>query len=287
MSTKKPKKKLMVVKNYPGSGNYPPSTVGFAFLSPPEADGDRYQSCPYATCREGLISMLQAAYGNGGKYNVESQHVVDLDRMRLVAIPPKVESDKDREDKKKRLFKIKSVLNMYEEYAGFPSTKIATVKHDLTNYAWLFTGGREKGWLKSPELFTYACLLIRLSLNLKEKVLDDLVASDDVNDFAKKVIKYATEEKKYSSDTPNSTSRLHLVSMNGYHDLVVYLRESCEKILLIMKYHDKLFEGIEPIPMVQNDKWRWNAGISSVANMNTYSDVLNDRLKKLYKDGKL
>ncbi len=278
MPTKTAKKKLMIIKNYSGNANqYAPSLVAFAFLDPPGKDGVRHQSTPSASCREGLLSMLLTAMGNEGVYDKSRDHsdvVVDTDRMRLVVIAGKVENDSDREEKKKRLFKAKAILNMYERYAGFDDTKISTVKHENMGYSWLFTGGRKKGWMASGALFTFACLIIRLALTLNKDALDDLTDANDAEDLTNKWKKYIGNEAKN-----------HI--KDGYSvDLVTYMAGAYEKILLLLKNHAKLFDGIDPFPLA-NVHFQWRGGITSTCELNSFSDEINARLMDLFEKGSL
>jgi hypothetical protein len=280
---KKNKKKLLVVKSKI-QNNYAPTTIGFSFLEmPTKEDKDkniRYLSTEIATCRERVIQL----YASSVNEKVEK---FDSDRMRLFTLvnPAMLKQENfGTENVKSRLFMAKHLLNLYETYTSFDLTKISTVKYsdDKTNSttdAWLFTGGKNKGWLSSSAIFSYACLIIRVSLKFDIKFMEDLYSSRNIEEMHNKLDKFYN--CKNQSDNSSNTNNAY----NADYDITNHLRNTYRKVPIILDNHNLLFKNIAAIPAGDSPEmnaFRSKGGILSMCECKTFSSELDKRLIELF-----
>jgi hypothetical protein len=287
------KKKLMVVNAKKGC-YYAPSTVGFAFLVKPKEgeavnNKDRTLVTETATCRERVIQLYAEYYNNvdAAGLSKENFNKFDGNRVRLVTpVNPSLVDEHNFKNTKERIFMSKAILNLYEKYAGFDPTKVSTINfaYEFTESvgesvtkklpAWLFTGGKDGGWFKSPAIFSYMCLIIRISLKLQFKILEKLSNLDNIE----------MVHKEIDSLFENGESFIPISGVND-NDINIYLRDTYKYILTILKNHDFLYEGIAPSPKLNSSEardFRSRGGIYSLCKRKSYLPILNERMEKLF-----
>lgn len=153
------KKKLIRIKAYENSScsnEYKYSNMHFAFVSNPT--NKRVQCTSLISCRES-VNIAPCSYWTYKKDSVlKSRPLIDFQKLRLLIVKD-VESD-NYNDFKTKLFSGKVLLNHYEKEAGWPFSKITSVKHPHYKNVWLLTGPKE--WMSQPQLLSIATLFIRL-----------------------------------------------------------------------------------------------------------------------------
>lgn len=162
--------------------------LNFAFVGPDEetdAKGYRVrtQVSKFVGCREILCKDARAYAHEFDKSSSQTNngYPADMETLRLLITVTGLDSSMDEKEARKRVFAGKRALNLFEEYGKFSSQSvISTVKHlnDKYKYCWLLTAPKE--WISTPQLLSFATLVLRTSYHIKGGLntdsLDDLMA---------------------------------------------------------------------------------------------------------------
>ncbi len=211
------KKKLIQIKsrdNFNEGGNsYGYSSINYAFVSHP--DDGRRQATGIMTCREYVNRAVWGAANNHsvGYWRPEDAPI-DFTKLRLLI----VHDPKDCDVFKENLFNGKATLNVLEKVNKWKPSTITTVKHSVYKNAWLLTGPPE--WLAQPQLLSMATWIMRLAAKqgpLKTDSYD------------------ALEKSLYDL----------LQKEGGGADIGSYLKLFWDKIYIVIKYHDEIFNGMD------------------------------------------
>jgi len=218
VSEKTEKKKLIRVHNRSKNGttykdNYKYSSINFAFVSNPE--NGRKQATNLVTCREYVNRVaLGAATGTGDpNHDVNSDAPIDFDRLRLLIV-----HDPDGwEEFRTKLFNGKACLNLLEKVNKWKPSTITTVKHDTYDHAWLLTGPKE--WMSQPQLLSLATWILRLA-----------------------AVEGPIETTNFDVFEDDLKKRINI---NNSHDSGLYLNNFWDKLYILTKYHDQIWEGVD------------------------------------------
>lgn len=198
-------KKLIRVEGFKGGNDQYGSTgIRFALV---KLEGEvRKQVMDVAGCREYLNTATGSLIRNG----------LDTAKLRLLLVKGLNggESVKDVRDK---MFTGKRIINLLEEEAGWPLSKITTVKHSVHSNAWLLTAPAQ--WISQPQLLSACALILRAATNYGPFEVNSL-------EQVSKTFSRVQKEKPGASD--------------------VHRLESCFRSLRVMvKNYDKIFGGID------------------------------------------
>jgi len=209
------KKILPVVKPY-GRETNAYGSDSYAYCSSP-ATG-RVQACEWCGCRDYMTDYLRERITSTGKT------LIDVEKLRiLVAVSfgkntyssASGKNINSLEDCKKHIFHAKRIINMYEKMAGWELSKISTANHENTENVWLLTG--PKNWTGYSHLVSMITFIFRVVIRHGDVV--ELKTEDDLANYWKNIVNKLDNE--------------------GY---VAYLRDVHDKLPIIMKHHDKIFE---------------------------------------------
>lgn len=162
--------------------------LNFAFVGPEEKTDEkgfrvRTQVSKFVGCREILCKDARAFAHDFSKDSLQTKsgYPADMETLRLLITVTNLGS-KSEDEARRRVFAGKRALNLFEEYGNFSSQSvITTVKHEESGkykYCWLLTAPKE--WLSTPQLLSFATLVLRISYHLegglKADSLDELMA---------------------------------------------------------------------------------------------------------------
>lgn len=190
------------------------NTMMFSFVSSPE--NGRRQICNPHTCRESInrIPWAYVSKSISSWYDPKVAPPLDMNKLRLLIIL----DPSNLKVFKQKLFSGKAALNLYEELAGWEKSKITTVSHPNYSNAWLLTGPKE--WVSQPQLLSFATWVIRLASKHGPM---------DVNNYD------ALENFLYNKQR----------NTMGDSDVTTYCPHFWDKGYILVKYADRIFDGID------------------------------------------
>ncbi|RLD63282.1 MAG: hypothetical protein DRI84_09875 [Bacteroidetes bacterium] len=259
VSKKTEKKKLIRVHNRAKKGttykeSYKYSSINFAFVSSPE-NGRKQATC-LMTCREYVNrAALGAATGTGDpNHDVNSDAPIDFDRLRLLI----VHDPEGWEEFRTKLFNGKACLNLLEKVNKWKPSTITTVKHDTYDHAWLLTGPKE--WMSQPQMLSLATWILRLAATSGPIETANFDAFED--------------------DLENR------INMQSGSDVGLYLESFWDKLYILTKYHDQIWEGVDKDKAwinVDPDSFGIYSGLLNfVSKTPTYSNCVQITQKRFF-----
>lgn len=242
MTEKKEKKKLIVVKGRGKNPGYGFGQMKFSFISSP-ADGRR-QISEMQGCRESVnYIVLGAVSENGNSLYGSDSPPIDFDKMRLlIAHDPKG----DLKDFKEKLFNGKAALNLLESINGWKHSVITTVNHEVYKNAWVLTGPKE--WMSQPQLLSLLTWVLRLAAFSGPLNVDNFDAFE--------------ESLRTIRDTNHSPNRSS--------DNTTYVNEFWDKMFILLKYYDKIFDHLKDMEDAWHEEGEYDYGFGSNSGFLTF-----------------
>lgn len=260
--------------------------VTFSLVSSPE-DGRR-QCLPLLVCRDYLHEAVRAFVQQDDelshKYNCEVDPPMDMKKLRLLVVKDHNDPEAAK-DFKKKLFNAKTVINFYEDVAGWKKSKIARASLDFSDSeedvvgsapsAYLLTGPGK--WMNYPNLLSMVTLILRVLSTygpVEFKGHDSLIR----------------EYERILSD--NLGSRADEITMKNYRSLMdmprdlIYLKLCHKKFYLIAKNVKRLFteNPMETYPYRDHAEavdFHYCGGIVALCTHIAANEKLNKKFKDL------
>ena len=241
---------------------YQRTQIQFAFMTAPK-NGNK-QCHPFVLCRDFLHDAVKCSWLKTGcviygfSFDFDKNPPIDLKQMRMLVTKKTIEDSEETDFHDKMKISL-SLLNHYENMAGWTKSKLYRIKDDNVK-AWLFIGSNM--WLKSPFLVSMYSFLIRLGD--KYNVIKGFKDNKDLNERLKKI----SELKNEGGD-------------NDIH----YIKTSWNKLDKVIQHRNKLFfEKEKPDPVFKTssiNRFHDKAGILSLCRYETPDPILNTKARKL------
>jgi hypothetical protein len=248
--------------------------ISFSLVSAPKHGWKQIRE--FATCRDYIndcmIAAVNAHHYNEGKgqgYWVKGTNPpLDFNYLRLlIAKDPPI--GKSKEVDKRRIFKAKQIINMYEELAGFKrKSTIKQVDHSSGKVpnCWLLTGPSQ--WMKASQLVSMVTLIFRVVVT--HGGFQECNNLDQVEERFKELCVKGAKRGGYYSP--------------GAGDIKQLLPPSWPKFRTIMTKYDDLF-GNKPkdfwFPKAGVGSWHGPGGIYSLCTNNLLFKELKDAAKSV------
>jgi hypothetical protein len=247
----------------------------FALLSAPK-HGSK-QVCGLSSCRDYLHDVIRVTvHSNDTKgrawaayttRRVGDTSVVDLSRLRLILASNNETPNGLRTQD--TLFVGKHMLNIYEEFVGFPKSTITTVDYPVIDAdvgecsVWILNGTR--AWIKSPHLLSIVTLILRAAYRLKALPTFKNNSMQEVADILKEIACYRT------IDTD-----------------AVYVSKVGSALPILLAHHDELFTHTMSEAYDKGvDMFHSRGGIVSLCESNSPLKDLNVKVKTLLAGGNI
>jgi len=236
---------------------YQQVAIRFAFLSGPN---DGYKQCHVlAKCRDFLQDAVRSEV-NKGECSIYSfiyksgvNPPVDLKKMRML-INKGPEATKEFKGAMK---KAKTLLNHYEDMAGWANTSLVEIANDPNMV--LFSG--PSNWMRSSFLVSMYSLLIRLSY----KDFPSFSSNGELIKIYKNLVDDYKNKRKSDNDLTYMNTcynRLHLVIENTSKLFSKKMEDNYPAEIHINSFHNL-------------------GGIFSLCSFNSYNSALNNKFKKI------
>lgn len=243
----------------------------FTIASPKDENGDFIQCHPWVKCRDFLHDALRATINKNScsiysfNFDYNKNPKISLDKIRIIV---KYSSGNNVKKYSEAMFHTHmlnglALINHYEKIAGVQNSRLYKKKTDSDETVWLFSG--PKFWLSSSFLFSMYTFLIRLGVkNIEFKDDTDLIAK--LTELSKDTV------DKETGKNDNDLS---------------YLKDTASKLSIFIKKYEEITSEMTDKTIFPEEldinTFHNNGGIVNLCKGNSFSSVLNDKVKTLIK----